>query len=293
MPLVNITVLEYGPEIPLVGANVYFYTSPAAVLQGMGITNLGGVASIVIPEGDYFVMVVPIWEYVSSRSGITVTALGPNDWDILVQRIAHTASASPDLCAVSGYVRDPTGRLVRNKHLCSIYQAYDPVSVREDVIYAEERHIATDSNGWVQFDVIRGTYYNVVLRPSLNDETKTSEQLTRYGPDTSACTLVDFLFPVPTAVTFDPVAASVVVGDVTNVGVEITWSNTEVTTGATELEFLDDPIYSIRKTTDGISITGIAVGTQTCTVTGWIPSDPEQSRIPVASISGSIDVTVT
>lgn len=293
MPLVNITVLESGPETPVVGANTYYYTSPGAVLVGSAITDISGVASIVLPEGNYFVMVVPTWVYVSARNAITVTALGPNDWDILVEAIASPNSTNPDMCTVSGFVRDPTGRLVREKHLLSIYQAYDPAIVSDAAIYAEERHIATDAYGWVQFDVYRGTYYNVTLRPALTDETKASEQLTCYGPDAAYAKLVDFIFPVPTLVTFDPVSISLSVGGVDSASVEITWSNTNTTSDATVLEFLEDPLYSLRKTSDGITITGLSVGTQTCTVTGWIPGTPEQSRIPVATISGSIDVTVT
>lgn len=293
MPLVNITVLEAGLEAPIVGAVNHYYTNPAAIYVGSAVTDVDGVASIVLPDDDYFVMVVPTWEYISARNEFTVTTLGPNDWDFLVTRVQFPASADSIMCTVSGFVRDPTGQLVRDKHLCSINQAYNPIAVNNTLIFAEERHIASDKDGWVQFDVIRGTYYNVALRPSLNDTEKASEQLTRYGPEAASATLTDFLFPCPASVAFTPTTVSLTVEGVENVGVTVTWSNTEVTTGGTQLEFLEDPIYSIRTNANGLAITGYVVGTQTCTVSGWFPTAPEESRVPLASISGSFSVTVT
>jgi hypothetical protein len=139
------------------------------------------------------------------------------------------AATDPTLCRVSGYLKNAMGQPLAGWHFVLRY-CYIPMGLATDTLLAQERYaIRADRDGYVEFDVIRGSRFTLELPNNLPWIYKEI-----VGPDAASADLLGMLFPYIVSVDFaDPSAESILVGESVSSVVEATLSNGEVVTLAT------------------------------------------------------------
>lgn len=140
--------------------------------------------------------------------------------------LPNAHSTDPNLCRVSGYLKNAMGQPLGGWHFVLRY-CYVPLGLYVDTLVAQERYtIRADRNGYVEFDVIRGSRFTLELPNNLPWVYK---ELT--GPDAASVDLLDMLFPRIVSVDFaTPSSESILVGEAVSSVARATLSNGEVIT---------------------------------------------------------------
>ena len=135
--------------------------------------------------------------------------------------ISTPAAPSPSLCRVSGYLRDVQGSPLKGWAL-TIRHIYSPIADVSAVLFLRERvTVRSDAQGFVQFDLIRGSKVDIEIPNRLLDQV-----LHCTTPDADSVDLVDFLFPYVSSVEFVTTSPqNVLAGDSVVFGLKAILSN--------------------------------------------------------------------
>lgn len=121
--------------------------------------------------------------------------------------LSAPVAPEPNLCRVSGYLRDVQGNPLRGVGIV-IRHVYNPIGQATEVLVLRERQtVRSDGDGFLQFDLLRSATVDVELPNRLLDHV-----LHCVVPDAASVDLIDFLFPYVASVEFvtaDPVTADV------------------------------------------------------------------------------------
>lgn len=185
-----------------------------------------------------------------------------NESTLTGSTLSASVATDPSLCRVSGYLKDMQGFPLKGVGLV-IRNGYDPIAQAATTLFLGERvQPKTDRDGYVQFDLLRGSLVSVELPNRLFDHT-----LQCLVPDSASIDLIDFLFPHVVSVSWVTTSpAAVEVGEVIVVELEATLSNGEVielTGESTTLVSSDD---AILLKDSGFSFSGQSAGSVTLTV---------------------------
>lgn len=128
---------------------------------------------------------------------------------------------TPNLCRISGYLRDVQGNPLKGWAI-TIRHIYSPIADVSAVLFLRERvTVRSDAQGFVQFDLIRGSKVDIEIPNRLLDQV-----LHCTTPDADSVDLIDFLFPYVSAVEFVTTSPqNVSVGDVISFGLKAVLSN--------------------------------------------------------------------
>lgn len=131
------------------------------------------------------------------------------------------AAPTPNLCRISGYLRDVQGNPLKGWAI-TIRHIYSPIADVSAVLFLRERvTVRSDAQGFVQFDLIRGSKVDIEIPNRLLDQV-----LHCTTPDADSVDLIDFLFPYVSAVEFVTTSPqNVSVGDVISFGLKAVLSN--------------------------------------------------------------------
>jgi hypothetical protein len=170
--------------------------------------------------------------------------------------ISTAVATDPDLCRVSGYLRNIHGNPLVGIELI-IRHCYSPIAAVGDALYLQERlTVRTDANGYVEFDLLRKSKVYVEMPNLIQDYRPTC-----IVPDASSIDLVDFVFPTVESLAWDdagPLAVNV--DEAFTVGLTGTLTNGEtiaIIGAAVTLSSSNEVV--VRKDTS-LSFTALAVG---------------------------------
>ncbi len=178
--------------------------------------------------------------------------------------IDTAVATDPDLCRVSGYLRNAHNQPLAGYAFILRY-CYLPMGIVTSTLVLQERlTIKADRNGYVEFDLIRGAKVTLEL-PNLLPWIYQEVTI----PDASSANLIDIIFPYLVSVEFaEPAAEDVQVGKYLTVYVNGTLSNGEtiekINNTALTIDIGDD---SILGKSEGSSYIGLSVGSTTLTIT--------------------------
>lgn len=135
--------------------------------------------------------------------------------------IPTAVATEPDLCRVSGLLRDVHGNVLKGVGI-TVRHLYTPIGqVSSTLVLNERRTYRTDGDGYVQFDLIRNSQVDVELPNRLFDHV-----LHVTVPDAASVDLISLLYPYVVSVEF--VTASPVslgIGDTLTFELTATLSN--------------------------------------------------------------------
>jgi hypothetical protein len=272
-----------------------------ATLITTGITGEGDNSSgnriFDLDVGDYtarFSMSGSGYTIVSPQA-FTVIGDDTDDFTISVERLTRPVSTNPALCRCSGYVIDLAGQPLKNASV-TFEGRNPPTLLGNDYIGKDRLVVVSDKSGYLQTDLIRNGVYRVVVSSyqDLTFEIKV--------PNLSSANLPDVIFPIVTAVQFDPEDVSVgiaesVTSDCTVVyrsGLAIPVPDFESTTPVS-LKTSDKSVATAKFVDGVVEITGISAGT--CTISAvrdYEDSSESISLFPApGDVSGEIMVTVS
>lgn len=188
--------------------------------------------------------------------------------------LSTAVATEPDLCRISGYLKNAHGQPLRGWSFVLRY-CYIPLGVLSDTLILQERlPIKADSNGYVEFDLIREAQVSLEL-PNLLPWVH--KKLT--VPDSASSDLLDFLFPYLVSVEFcDPAARSVSVGDIVNAGLEGTLSNGQVVLVPGSAATYEVSDHTVISQTVPPNFRALSVGSATITVTAVEASQVDENE---------------
>jgi hypothetical protein len=123
--------------------------------------------------------------------------------------VGTAVATDPDLCRVSGYIKNVKGQPLAGQSFVLRY-CYVPIGLGGDTLLLQERiPVKADKDGYVEFDLIRGAELTLELPNLLSDVFKELKV-----PDAASVDLMDFLFPYVETVKFaDTTALSIAVDE--------------------------------------------------------------------------------
>jgi hypothetical protein len=144
-----------------------------------------------------------------------------NSTTITGEEISAGTPTDPDLCRVSGTLRNVQGQLLVGWYIM-IRHIYKPVAVSTDTLVLQEQgRVMTNDEGFVQFDLYRDSELHIELSNLLGHM-----HFHVYVPDQASIDINDLLIPRIVSAAFtdsDPIAVSV--DEIFEVGVEGTLSD--------------------------------------------------------------------
>lgn len=223
-----------------------------------------------------------------------------NSSTVIGAALVGSAPSDPDLCRISGYLRDLQGYPLKGTGIV-IRNVYAPIGRATNVLYLRERQVfRSDAVGYVQFDLVRGATVDVELPNRMTDQVAHC-----FVPDAASVDLIDFLYPYVVSVEFltpGPVALSM--GDIFVVSAQAVLSNglTLPLDGASTTLTQSDE--SVLLKTSGMVFEPLSLGTCTISVSNFNPTplklqlQPDGTPVslqdvPVAVLPAPISVTVS
>lgn len=195
------------------------------------------------------------------------------------------APSNPDLCRVSGYIRDIHGDPLKAAVL-TIRHKYDPIAVGQDTLVINERQEAkTDANGLVTFDLYQGAEVEIEI-PNLGNTLVRTVTV----PEQSTIDLIALILPHLVSAAFDdsdPVA--LVVDERKTFSVTGTFSDgtTDDITAACTLTSADEAVASKVM---GAQFVGIAAGSTTISLDSIDQDKLETNEDPAGDIIQRLDI---
>lgn len=177
--------------------------------------------------------------------------------------IDTAVSPDPDMCRVSGYLRNAHNQALAGQSFVLRY-CYIPMGIATTTLILQERlTIKADAAGYVEFDLLRGAKLSIEL-PNLLPWVY--QEIT--VPDSASADLIDIIFPYLVSVEFaEPNPESVSVGGLLAIYVNGTLSNGEtiekINSAALTIDIGDSGIFA---KSEGNVYVGVSVGTTTLTI---------------------------
>jgi len=213
----------------------------------------------------------------------------------------HPTSPNPRMCTISGYFVDQSGAPIENL-MIRVVSTWEPTAVGP--LGAEDHALGiataplvlhTDENGYVQFDTVRNAVVDVVVA-GLEDQTVTCTV-----PDTAYSDVVEWLFPQPDTLTFDPAGPlAMSVGDTEDLNPELTLTSGVFldkdtdTLSSSLLDFASSDTTVATVTVSAGEVTVLAVGVGAATITATAKEDTFALREPAHTFTVTVvAVTVT
>ena len=178
--------------------------------------------------------------------------------------ISTAVATDPDLCRVSGYLINAHGQALAGIAFTLRY-CYQPLGIGTDTVVLQERlTIKADKDGYVEFDLLRGSKLTVEM-PNLLTALEVKELTV---PDASSVGLIGFLFPYVVSVDWEDTGPlSIAVAEGITVYVEATLSNGEVVRLASSGPTIVSSDSGILALKEGPAYIGVSAGVATLTVT--------------------------
>ena len=203
-----------------------------------------------------------------------------NTFDFVTEALPSIpVSPDPDMCRISGYFSDSSKRPINNLSLIFHPREGYPdfiisgapfsgePSVVGDRVVASDRRVNADRNGYVEFDLPRGSVFDVYIQGmDAPDSTLLAEV---YIPDAAGIEIQEVLYPYVKEITYGSDTITLLVGETVTVSISGEASNLmELDAGDLNglVEFLvgDESLASIELTEEGeLAITGLAAGATT------------------------------
>lgn len=283
MPLEVVDVLVRDaavPNDPISGVAVRVYDSAGAVLLTSGTTDGDGHVEFTLDGTD------PPTRYQlrTFKQGISLrnpqavdiyspasgSPTGTNEFRLDATVLTLPQAVDPNLCRLSGYMKDPAGRPKAGVDIHFIHR-FKPLIVGEDDsavgVYGERVTHRSDRNGYFEIDLWRNGAYRAIIEGHENAGRSI------WIPDLPAANINLVLFPRVHAVVFDPVGPwSVGVGQELVVGVQTQLTSGYVIDGtaAEDLLYSVSPgsvAVSLEVRDDALVFRGLAPGAATLSVT--------------------------
>lgn len=185
-----------------------------------------------------------------------------NSASISGSALTGSAATDPALCRISGYLRGIDGVALRGWGL-TVRNMYNPYGqVTNTLFLAERKTFRTNTDGLVEFDLVRGMSVDIELPNRLTDHV-----IHRTVPDVAQIELVDFLFPYVVSIEFtSPDPESVAIGD------SLVLTMTATMSDGTTIELDGAPLTmsssndSVLMHDSGLNFLGVAAGSVTVSV---------------------------
>jgi len=292
------TLSDVPPNDPIAGSTVRVYDVTGVVLQTAGVTNASGYFQFDIlgtaapTPTSYQVRCSKLGVGFTNPEYIQVYDPVPggmtNYFNVHGTLLTLPVATDANLCRCSGLFVDAGGRPLPNMMLRFV-NIFDPVEVTGIGVMAKVE-VYTDSTGYAVVDLFRTGHY-ICQAAGLHDE-----RLDITVPDRSAINIVDLLFPVVAAVTFNPLGPwAMAVGGTQVVTPTVTTSTyvtlTGTANGDVDYTTADTSIATVTVGETDITIAGVRAGATTLVLTR---RDDSIHQLPVTTITGTGTViTVT
>lgn len=261
MPLEVVDVLVRDvavPNDPISDVVVRVYDSTGSALVTSGTTDADGEVSFLL-DGDVSPtryqlrtfkqgIAIPQPKLVDIYSPASGSSTGTNSFRLDAEVLTLPTSANPDLCRLSGYIKDPAGRPKRGLDIHFIHR-FKPLVVGEGDaavgVFGERIAVRSDKDGYIEVDLWRNGAYRAIV------ESHENEGRSVWVPDLAAANINLVLFPRVYGVVFDPVGPwSIAVGEELVVGVQTQLTSGYVIDGTAA----EDLLYSVSPGSVAVSM---------------------------------------
>lgn len=223
-----------------------------------------------------------------------------NSSTIIGSALTASAPSDPELCRISGYLRDLQGYPLKGSGFV-VRNVYAPIGRATNVLFLRERLVfRTDATGYVQFDLVRGATVDVELPNRLTDHV-----MHCLVPDAASVDLIDFLYPYVVSVEFvtpDPVPLNM--GDILVVEAQAVLSNGVILPLDGASTTLTQSDESVLLKTSSMVFEPTGLGSCTISVTNFDPASlklqlqPDGTSValqavPSATLPSPLSVTVS
>jgi hypothetical protein len=283
MPVVEVDVTIQAQGVsatPVAGVLVRVYDETGASVITEGTTDVAGLVQLMLDGDDpptrYQLrtykagVAIPNPRYIDVYAPATASPTGTNTFLLNDANVfVRPQSLDPNLCRLSGYIRDPAGRYRAGRDIHFVYR-YRPLVVGDELVLGERVAQRTDRNGYIELDLWRCGVYRAIIEGHENAGRDI------YVPDLPSANINHVLFPRPHRVIFDPAPPwAIAVDDELEVDVQVELNSGYVIDGtATEdVEFsVEGDGVSLRVLDDRIVLRRHAAGSATLRVTRLITS---------------------
>lgn len=260
------------PNPPVAGVLVHVYDQTGTTLITTGTTDGTGHVTVLLPgtaapaPTRYQLRTFKAGTSTSQPKYIDVfsppagSPTGTNNFKISLSVFTHPPAPDPNLCRLSGYIRDPGGRYVRGVDIHFIHR-FNPLVVGEELVLGERITQRTDSSGYFQVDLWRKGCYRAIIQSHENAGRDV------YVPDLASANIATVLFPRVYSVEYTPAAPwSLAVGTELSIAVKVTLTSGFVIDGTASEDVLyslpaDDITASLQVLNDRIILRGANPGT--------------------------------
>lgn len=284
---------DTSQHAPIEAVKVRFYAPDGYTFIQEAVTDSSGHVSVLLDapatyQLRYFKTQVSFTQPVQI---VVVVPTGPppsNAFDVSGHVFSAPEAVDPRMCRCSGYFRNPDGSPAPNTDI-SISPKFDPLLLDGAAMLAERVRLTTDTNGYVQVDLVRFGKFDVAVE-GMEDW---ADEIAI--PDSPKANLPDLLFSVVARVTFEPAGPySIAVGEELTLTPTVYWSDGNVESGAAieDVQWSsDDPsTMAVRVSPTSLTLVGIDTGVANLLARR---ADTSIVRIPDTPISGvPIPVTV-
>lgn len=282
--------LTRGTELS--GVSVLVFSEDGSSAIDSGTTDSSGEVVFELPDETYWVRFFKAGFSFPKKRSIEVD--GDGTYDVPGTNIdTRPAASRPDLCRVSGLIIGPGGQYLPNVSIECVLRDETRISAGM-ATGATKLNVATNANGRVEFDLIRGARYEVFVESY-------SDPIFVVVPDAAAVGFTDLVWPYVAHVDLSDESLDLTVGDTATVAF------TSVLSNGWEGDFplsaedplVSSPVVSAFSTdtsvarvvqSDELEIT--AVGAGSCEIT-FVATFPEAYRLPGIPSLPSIAVTVS
>ena len=284
---------------PLSGVSISIYHPTTRAFLASGVTGTSGYAAFSLPGS-----VDPGTEYEARFYKAGVRFVNPrlfrviepavpttlNQFEVQGEATLLPGSSDPFCCKCTGKFFDFSNRPVANTRVrvSQIVEDPTPEVVGGNLVVTQRMEFATDREGVVSFDLLRGGIYYVTFS---GEEERTFKI---FVPDRASVNLVDLIFPSPTTLTWDSDAAplnqvTLSVGDTYTIPVTVGLSDYTTRTKSVGFWFdaiiADSNVVSARIIDSALELTAKAEGNTTIGVVPHPSIRPIRSPAPVISFS--------
>lgn len=195
---VDVLVVD-DQDLPVEGVLVKVYDPTGTTLFTQALTASNGKASFLLETLNYSMRFYKYQVGFSQPQLFTVLAApNTNLFAVYCTPFVLPIATDPRLCRCSGYFRDLDGSPRQNLDIHFIAK-FDGIVLEEAGVFASERHIRTDKNGYAQIDLIRCANYQASIETLGGDSLRCVSV-----PDAPSTNLPDLLLPIVELVTFSP-----------------------------------------------------------------------------------------
>ncbi len=301
MPITTIRMLSDEVIVaPIAGVVVEFYNL-AGVFQTSGTSDVNGEVTVTLPADFYDVVMFKQGISILPRQPQRIevlTQIDPNVFEITAHIRLLPESNDPDLCRVSGYVINSSGKPQRGVKL-TLGPILELVDVTHRLVDPDHAMTFTsDERGYFEFDLLRNVSFEGFLLGKDDWADQPPGRINIRTPDFPAISIDYLLFPVPESVDFSVSSISVPAGsqdDTTILTVTYTDKNIHQTApvwGGYNLINSNGDVFDYEVAGDKLIIKGKLAGTATLTAertlmagSSWLPEPPFNADVLTVTVT--------